>query len=69
MRSLPVLLLLAIATLPAAGCSSIMAIEQWKCDNFGCCLPGMKPSNSCYPAPMNYSPQGAYDPEVIETIP
>jgi len=52
MRSWRILLLASLATLPTGGCSTFLAIDQWKCDNLGCCMPWVRPSNSC-PPPCN----------------
>ena len=50
MRGWQFVLLVAVATLPSSGCSTLMAIDQWKCDNWGCCMPWVRPSNACAPA-------------------
>lgn len=37
----------------ASGCSVFRAIDQWKCDNLGCCMFGTTPSNqNVYAVPM-----------------
>lgn len=46
MRKLLILVMLATALLPATGCGVFRATEQWKCDNLGLCLFGMRPSNN-----------------------
>jgi hypothetical protein len=42
----------------------MLAIDQWKCDKLGCCMPWVKPSNSCQPPCATGTPQAmpAYMP-------
>jgi hypothetical protein len=69
MRYWQLALLITIVTLPASGCQTLLAIDQWKCDNLGCCMPWVKPSNSCGQPPAACNPQSNYAVPGIVTGP
>ncbi len=45
--------IIAVLMSSACGCSTMQAIDQWKCDNLGWCCFGVQPSNPCpYDGPV-----------------
>lgn len=49
----------AVSMVGTSGCSMFRAIDQWKCDNLGCCMFGTTPSREnvyLAPAPVGASP-------------
>jgi hypothetical protein len=54
------LLVLLVAPL-IGGCKCFCAMEQWKCDTFGCCQFGTSPSYGTF-APAGPMPQPQYGP-------
>ena len=63
-RRLIILVALAAIVSSASGCCLIRATEQWKCDNLGLCICGMRPSNS-QPCPC----ENSAGPEYLTPVP
>jgi hypothetical protein len=61
-RSAFAVILLALLVAPlGSGCHPFCAMEQWKCDTFGCCQFGTQPSYGTF-APPGPMPQPQYGP-------
>jgi hypothetical protein len=62
MRRKLLCLLFVLLALNLSGCTAWYAVEQWKCDTFGLCMPGYVPRcRGAQCAPGGYAP-GGYGP-------
>lgn len=55
---------LSAAVVAAGGCSTLRAIDQWKCDKLGWCCFGTQPSTPTLGAPPNYAPAAECPPAI-----